>query len=88
MIISIPNHIVDLQQNSILSQNKLFLISKRRAFVNIAQMYQSPDLILLFKNLKFLSIIMKTRNLFLFFITRVKYFLKLNNYSFLANREA
>lgn len=85
MIISIPNQIVDLQQNSYLTQNKLFLISKRIANVYVAQTYQSSNLILFFKNLKFLSIIMKTRKSFLFSKARITNFLKLNKHTFSAN---
>ncbi len=88
MIISIPNQIVDLQQNSYLSQNKLFKIYKRIANVYVAQTYQSSNLILSFKNLKFLSIILKTRNSFLFSKARITNFLKLNKHTFLPSQEA
>ena len=61
MIISNPNQIVDLQQNSFLSQNKLFLLYKRISIVYVSQTYHSNDLILFFKNFKFVPVIMKTR---------------------------
>ena len=88
MIISIPNHIVDLQQISFLAQNKLFLFSKRIVIVYLTPMYRSTDLILFFKNFTFLSIIMKTRKSFLFSKARITNFLKLNNYAFLPSQEA
>lgn len=88
MIISNPNQIVDLQQNSFLSQNKLFLLYKRISIVYVLQTYRSIDMILFFKNFKFLSIILKTRNSFLFSNARITNFLKLNKHKFLTNTVA
>ena len=66
MIISVPNLIVDLQQNSILTQNKLFLISKRIFIVYALSAHRNIISMLFLKNFKFLPIIIKTKFFFSF----------------------